>query len=374
MAMSGQWMGRYTGSSAGQLVLDLDDTRRRFEGCAFAYEDDPELPSTFVPIKTPDNGRAFQMCLDLFPVNPRTGDPSSWDQVRALYPKCTGFPDRAKVTISLNDDTLTVNWISNIGTVGSATIPKSRAVEPTEYEPVQGIKKWNDFKDYVAKLEPRRYIFRGQKELLRLRTGFHRTGRADLARFLRDDIQTLYRHLSQRTSHIFNLGIGEQNGAFFNLVQHHGYPTPLLDWTYSPFVGAFFAYRRVTNADAMRANEEEKVRIFVFDQELWRDTLTQIVKVTGCRPHFSVMEFIAIDNERLIPQQSISSVTNIDDIETYIRSLETEERRYLRIIDLPMGERPRVMQELSMMGITAGSLFPGLDGACEELRERYFQL
>jgi hypothetical protein len=31
-----------------------------------------------------------------------------------------------------------------------------------------------------------------------------------------------------------------------------------------------------------------------------------------------------------------------------------------------------VMQKLSKMGITADSLFPGLDGACEELRERNF--
>lgn len=87
------------------------------------------------------------------------------------------------------------------------------------------------------------------------------------------------------------------------------------------------------------------------------------------------MEFIAIDNERMIPQQSISSLTNIDDIEAYIRLLETTtERQYLRIIDLPVRERPAVMQELSVMGITAGSLFPGLDGACEELRERFFRL
>ncbi len=85
------------------------------------------------------------------------------------------------------------------------------------------------------------------------------------------------------------------------------------------------------------------------------------------------MEFIAIDNERLMPQQSISSVTNIDDIESYIRSIESEERRYLQIVDLPLKERPLVMRELSMMGITAGSLFPGFDGACEELRERHFQ-
>jgi len=85
------------------------------------------------------------------------------------------------------------------------------------------------------------------------------------------------------------------------------------------------------------------------------------------------LEFIAIDNQRLIPQQSVSSVTNVDDIETYIRSLQTPDEQYLQIADLPLNERPIVMQELSVMGITAGSLFPGLDGTCEELRERFFQ-
>ena len=32
------------------------------------------------------------------------------------------------------------------------------------------------------------------------------------------------------------------------------------------------------------------------------------------------------------------------------------------------------MKELALMGINAGSLFPGLDGACEQLKERYFGL
>jgi len=45
-----------------------------------------------------------------------------------------------------------------------------------------------------------------------------------------------------------------------------------------------------------------------------------------------------------------------------------------QVIDLPLSERPHVMRELSVMGITAGTLFPGLDGACEELKERNFDL
>lgn len=88
----------------------------------------------------------------------------------------------------------------------------------------------------------------------------------------------------------------------------------------------------------------------------------------------SIAEFSAIENERLIPQQAVSMVTNIDDIESYIQEVEaTNGRQYLSAFDLPVRERKHVMQELSMMGITAGSLFPGLDGACEELKARNFE-
>jgi len=47
---------------------------------------------------------------------------------------------------------------------------------------------------------------------------------------------------------------------------------------------------------------------------------------------------------------------------------------YLTAIDLPVREREKVVCELGYMGITAGSMFPGLDGACEELKERNFDI
>ena len=91
-------------------------------------------------------------------------------------------------------------------------------------------------------------------------------------------------------------------------------------------------------------------------------------------PHLSIEEFISVENQRMIPQQSASTLTNLDDIETYIKSKESGEKRYLWAIDLPVRDRKRVVNELKYMGITAGSLFPGLEGACEELRERNFDL
>ena len=88
-----------------------------------------------------------------------------------------------------------------------------------------------------------------------------------------------------------------------------------------------------------------------------------------------MLEPLALNNPRVVPQQSVSSVTNIEDIEAYLTDREKQvDKRYLRTIDLPASERNAVMQELGAMGITAGSLFPGVDGACEQVRERFFSV
>ena len=371
--MNGQWIGRYSGTNSGLLVIELDDVGLHYEGIACAYDDNQSLPGACAYIKTADKQNSFRASLQLLPIDPGTGEPADWSSIVSLFQPGVFVPQHADVQLEVCGDILNVAWKTDIATSSFAEIQRTKAGTPTEYQPLSEVTCWDEFKTYVSSLEYRRYIFRGQAEPLRLRTGFHRTGRANLTRFLQDDIKTLHRHLSLRTSHVFNLSIPDENGAFLNLVQHHGYPTPLLDWTFSPFVAAFFAYHSLKNSEA-RVATEEKVRVFIFDHKAWRETCQQMTHLTWRKPHFSIIEFIAIDNERLTPQQSISSVTNVDDIETYIRSMESADKQFLRIVDLPMKERPSVMKELSVMGITAGSLFPGLDGACEELRERFFDL
>jgi hypothetical protein len=114
--------------------------------------------------------------------------------------------------------------------------------------------------------------------------------------------------------------------------------------------------------------------VFVLDHR-WRTEISQILNIDRPFRHFSIAEFIAIENERMIPQQSISAVTNVDDVETYIRECELKFEKsqpYLTAIDLPALERAKVLRELGYMGVTAGSLFPGFDGACEELKENNF--
>lgn len=370
--MNGQWLGTYAGSSGGKIIVNVDELELNYIGLAYLFNDNHTLPNSAASFSTPDKQRQFQFRTAILAIDPASGNAVPWENVAAQYPG-VAFSKYADITGTCDKDALTLSWVTDTGVTGSCALPRSKADKPSELVALN--QDWGTYKEYVSGLTSKRHLFRGQSKSWRLRTSFHRTGRAEMHRFVLQDIPTLHRQLSARTKHLFDLSIPDQNGAFFNLIRHHGYPTPLLDWTYSPYAAAFFAYRGMTNEEADAANPMDKVRIFVFDQAQWKNDLPQVPMVILPGLNLSVCEFIAIENERMIPQQSASTVTNIDDIETYIKSMESESKKnYLWAIDLPKTERRRVVQELSYMGITAGSLFPGLDGACEELKERNFEI
>ena len=261
-SLNGQWIGRYDGSNRGLLVVDLDDWGTYYEGTAFAYDDNQALPATAAFIKTPDKSLPLRLTLTLFPIDRRTLQPVTLEHFMTQNPGVV-VPRFASATIALEGNKLTVEARTNINTYITGQMPRSRAAEPSDYKPMPTVASWKAFKSYVTELPRARYIFRGQTDTLRLRTSFHRSGRADISRFQRDDVPTLYRHLTSRSKHVFDLSKPDEYGAFLNLVQHHGYPTPLLDWTYSPFVAAFFAYRHAIE-DATK--QTDHVRIFVFDR------------------------------------------------------------------------------------------------------------
>lgn len=371
--MKGQWIGKYSGTNTGHVILNVDERSSIFEGVAYINDDNPEYPSLLVKFSTPDKSTAFSFTdLRVLPIHPVTGVDDQWDNIKHHFSDEIIAPKYVNATMKWSAIDLELSWSTDIGTNGTCTFVKSKADEPSELVPLDKVTDWESFKAYISSLEGRRYLFRGQKQPWRLRTSFHRSGRTNLHRFLNDDIQSLYKHLSARTKHVFNLNIPDENGAFFNLVQHHGYPTPLLDWTYSPYVAAFFAYREISSQPSLDTLVSPLVRIHLFDQRQWRNNIQQIQQLLYPQLHLSIGEFLAIENERMIPQQAASTVTNIDDIETYLSDFYPI--NYLSAIDLPVSERQKVMLDLSHMGITAGSLFPGLDGACEELKERNFRL
>lgn len=367
MRVEGQWIGVTDGDTVGRLIIDIDDCFSHFEGVARLLAKGE--PGIVCPIVTPDRSNSCKL----------QAIPLAWleegqtvllgrDTIAAKYPDIS-FPQGADVEMERQGDTLKVSWESSVGMKGTAVLKRSDGGSPSELEPISTVKTWDSFKEFALGQSPGKYVFRGQPEAFKLRTAFHRSHRKDLVRYTMKDIPSAHRLLTARTRHVFDLSRPDEQGAFWNLLQHHGYPTPLLDWTYSPFVAAFFAYRRRQGADS----PSDMVRIFAFDKHQWESDFNQIQAINFADIHFSFLEALAIENPRAIPQQALSTLANTDDIESYIRLRESEKgKTYLYAIDLPASFRREIMIELSFMGITAGSLFPGLDGACEELRGRMF--
>jgi hypothetical protein len=230
---------------------------------------------------------------------------------------------------------------------------------------------WDEFKYFVGGLikkgqEP---IFRGEgSNGHRLKSSFHRENRLDLRRYEAEAWDQLVQHVMAATSRQYDRKNPQDFGALLSLAQHHGFPTPLLDWSKSPYIAAFFAF-------ADRSRQTNAHRIYMLDSKAWAHDTTQAWHFADPRPAVTLREFAAQGNPRHLPQQSVHTYTNVEDIEAWIRLKEKENKKqYLTIIDMLHSEREFAMKELSYMGVTAAALLPGLDGVCQTLKERLFPL
>jgi hypothetical protein len=372
--MRGQWQGKYTGYSTGDLSIQIDEYDNYFSGracvfeagnnqalyvCEFRTSDKSERQQLKVPVRI----QRFFSAVDIPP-----------SELSDKFPEVE-FPTSAVIEFKLLKNNLRVSATTYRGdkVLGSLSslLTRGSAEKKSKLIADRKVQTWKKFKQMVGDMERDRYIFRGQSVVNRIRTSFHRTNRRDLYRFMTSDIPQLHGVLTSKTKHYFDLSNNIQTASFWNLLQHHGYPTPLLDWTHSPYVAAYFAFREKPRFDEIK---NRKIRIFMFDRLAWESDYTQIYSVINVYPHFSLLNPVALENPRALPQQAICSITTVDDVEGYLDQCgRIFGKTYLRVFELPFSERDSVLSELRLMGVAAGSLFPGIDGACEEMKLRNFQ-
>ena len=144
------------------------------------------------------------------------------------------------------------------------------------------------------------------------------------------------------------------------LMQHHGAPTRLLDFTWSPQVAGFFALEHTTSQAAVWAVNPKRL---VNATERLNEFLDGSLKgAIGIGEPFAM-------NSRLVAQSGTFVVTReagaaIDDlVAKYHDPMDT-----LVKFELPAHlVRPAGMRALFMMNITNATLFPGLDGLARSM-------
>jgi len=142
--MNGQWIGRYTGSSQGTIIVNVDDRGAFYQGVAYLHDGDPALPGIAASFRTPNKARNLQVRTDaIAAINPQTGLADLWDNVQQRYPGAR-ISTYADVTGSWDDASLTLNCTTDIGIIGTCVLPRSQAGQPSTLGPME--MGWDEYK------------------------------------------------------------------------------------------------------------------------------------------------------------------------------------------------------------------------------------
>ena len=238
------------------------------------------------------------------------------------------------------------------------------------------IDSWASYKEWVSESVKggTQYYFRGQRKPdWKLQTTFHRysekTG-ITLPDYLDRVIPEVSYYVSANQNEAIDISSDIQFGILLARLQHHGFPTPLLDWTLSPYIAAYFAFK---NIDPHNSPDTGVVTIHIFDEKLWSNTFQQSLNLRENISFVSPFRPYAQGNPRMVRQMAVTTATNVSNLGQYLigRGAETG-NTFLYSASLPVSERKLVMNELNLMGINSMTMFPDFDGICSSMKEIFF--
>ena len=246
------------------------------------------------------------------------------------------------------------------------------------------ISTWDELEnaiDSFAGAEPYTWIFRGQREAhWRL---CPRIERECAHSSIKESEEGFLRDFSSR-AHLYSAHVPrpDDRAAWLSAMQHHGVPTRLLDWTYSPYIALFFAAETVPQGDCFSlwgAHVEGLAAVSRKRADDWFGISGDLESPAN----FSTLAFgpYFVPNSpqglviSIVPQFHVSRLSsqqgcflfNCNPWISFEESLAemmttTKLPIWLFRLDFPKDLRTSVLKRLMQMNIHPATLFPDLEG------------
>ncbi|TAJ10496.1 FRG domain-containing protein [Marinilabiliaceae bacterium JC017] len=258
---------------------------------------------------------------------------------------------------------------------------------------IKELKSWQEYKTLIADNAQLEWIFRGQScSDWQIRSSLERSG--IMNSFDKGEERMLYEFKRASRYYLSQNEIPQTLIDWLALLQHHGTPTRLIDFTKSPYIAAFFAFEDDQdygdNIAIWIANkiyfyqraiyylQSKNFKDFDIKHYSFRDNTFQKIFQESRTGELDCVVPVEshLMNERYYIQQSVflSPTNPYKEFQEQLDFLDEVKKFGLMKVLIPRKERKKAMRDLDKMNINHASLFPGLDGFAKSLKTKFSTL